>query len=203
MTLRTVEKPDYSARDEIDRMLLRRISRGDRDAFDALYFDYHRRLSKFLLRFTSQYTIVEEVINDTMFCVWKQVNDYQGQSRVSTWIMAIAFRQARDVLRGLKRARIREQRVFEEQQLTAELSTDDDRIARSEWIAAALEELPVEQRVAVELAYVFGHSTSEIAEICDCPVNTVKSRMFAARKALRVLLRHLSGESRDTRLGSQ
>lgn len=194
MGLTPVEKADITEQDEVDRALLRRIARGDRDAFDALYFDYHRRLSKFLLRFSTQYPNVEEIINDTMFSVWKQASEFEGRSKVSTWIMGIAFRQASNMLRGLDRARRRDREAAEQKLHWDEAPSDAERIASSDWIGRALEQLPVEQRAAMELAYVFGHSTIEIAEICDCPVNTVKSRMFAARRALRSLLPALAGE---------
>lgn len=194
MTLSPVKDVERSAQDEIDTALLRRVARGDRDAFDALYFDYHRRLSKFLLRFSSEYSNVEEIINDTMFCVWKQASEFENRSKVSTWIMGIAYRQSSKMLRGIGRARQRERQVAEQEACQPEPPSDVDVLARSEWIDTALSQLPVEQRAAMELCYILGHSTSEIAEICDCPVNTVKSRMFAARKALRSLLPTLGGE---------
>lgn len=197
MTLKSVDKPELLARDEIDRSLLRRVARGDRDAFDALYFNYQRRLSRFLLRFSSHYPVSEEIINDTMFCVWRQAGEFQGRSKVSTWIMSIAFRQATNMLRKVDRAKRRDQKAAETEALDANLSSDIDRHTRSEWIEAAMQRLPVEQRAALELSYMFGHSVTEIAEICDCPENTVKSRMFAARKALRIHLPELAGDDRD------
>ncbi len=198
MALTSVKDIDCSAQDQVDRALLRRVARGDRDAFDALYFDYHRRLSRFLLRFSPEYSNIEEIINDTMFCVWKQAAEFEGRSKVSTWIMSIAYRQATTLLRGISRARLRDQRAAHDEDCLSEPASEGEALARSEWVGKALEQLPVEQRSAMELGYMLGHSTSEIAEICDCPVNTVKSRMFAARKALRCLLPTLAGDTIPT-----
>lgn len=195
MAMTPVRSVGPSAQEDIDRALLRRVARGDRDAFDAMYFDYHRRLSRFLLRFSPEYSNIEEIINDTMFCVWKQASQFEGRSKVSTWIMSIAYHQSTNLLRGISRARQRDQLAADDQAQLAQAPGDSDVLARSEWIGKALEQLPVEQRTALELGYMLGHSTSEIAEICDCPINTVKSRMFAARKALRCLLPTLAGDS--------
>lgn len=193
MTLTSATKPNRWTRDEEDRVRLSRVARGDDDAFKAVYVEYHRRLSKFLLRFCDHYPVVEEIINDTMFVVWKQADRYRGKSKVSTWIMGIAFRQATNMLRGIERARIRDQRAAQELQTNQDTNPLEQQTHR-DWISAAMLELPVDQRVAVELGYYLGYSCAEIAEICDCPVNTVKSRMFAARKTLQTTLQELSGE---------
>src|SRR5258707_10440612 len=92
------------ARDEGDRRLLARVAAGDREAFRELYIMYHRRLARFLTRLTRQYEIAEEVINDTLWAVWRKAGDFRGDSRVSTWIMGIAYRRALKSLRARSRA---------------------------------------------------------------------------------------------------
>jgi RNA polymerase sigma-70 factor (ECF subfamily) len=167
--------------------LLRRTADHDRDAFEALYHIYNRRLARFLTRMTRHPEIAEEVINDTMWVVWQRAGEFRGSSRVSTWIMGIAYRRA---LKGFRRASVRLVPVGLEQaaDVQADASADLDRLEGRQVVAQALAQLPLEQRLVVELTYYLGHSCAEIAEILDCPVNTVKTRMFHARRKLRALL---------------
>jgi len=166
--------------------LLERVAQGDRRAFQELYVGYHRRLARFLTRLTHGYPIAEEIINDTMSVVWRKAANFRGQSQVSTWIMGIAYRRA---LKSLKRESNATHVPF--------LPGDEDAPATDptqrtyelhEWIGHALAQLPVEQRMVVELTYYVGLSCQEIATIMECPVNTVKTRMFHARRRLRTAL---------------
>src|SRR5512140_920680 len=85
--------------DDLDRGLLRRIAASDHGALEDLYTRYHRRLVRFLTRLTYRYELAEEIINDTLWLVWQQAGDFRGASRVSTWIMGIAYRRALATLR--------------------------------------------------------------------------------------------------------
>ena len=166
--------------------LLERVAQGDRRAFQELYIAYHRRLARFLTRLTQGYPIAEEIINDTMSVVWRKAASFRGQSKVSTWIMGIAYRRA---LKSLKR----ESNATHVPSMPGdENSPAADPAQRTyelrEWIGHALAQLPVEQRMVVELTYYVGLSCQEIATIMECPVNTVKTRMFHARKRLRTAL---------------
>jgi RNA polymerase sigma-70 factor (ECF subfamily) len=179
-------------RDEGERRLLARVAGGDREAFRELYIAYHRRLARFLTRLTRHFEIAEEVINDTLWVVWRKAGDFRGDSRVSTWIMGIAYRRALKTLRS--RGNVLHDTVpIENEMLTApdELGAAET----SEWILLAMQHLPTEQRLALEFAYGYGHSCEEIAAIMDCPVNTVKTRLFHARAKLRALLPGLAGTS--------
>jgi len=177
-------------RDESDRLLLGRVVAGDRDAFRDLYIAYHRRLARFLTRLTHRYELAEEIINDTMWVVWRRAAKFRGESRVSTWIIGIAYRRA------LKSLKSRGQRPMETMPLeTVSLVAPDElgEAETSEWILQGMQQLPLEQRLALEFAYGHGHSCEEIAEIMNCPVNTVKTRLFHARVKLRALLPGLAG----------
>jgi RNA polymerase sigma-70 factor (ECF subfamily) len=177
-------------RDESDRLLLGRVVAGDRDAFRDLYIAYHRRLARFLTRLTHRYELAEEIINDTMWVVWRRAAKFRGESRVSTWIIGIAYRRA------LKSLKSRGQRPMETTPLeTVSLVAPDElgEAETSEWILQGMQQLPLEQRLALEFAYGHGHSCEEIAEIMNCPVNTVKTRLFHARVKLRALLPGLAG----------
>jgi RNA polymerase sigma-70 factor (ECF subfamily) len=172
-------------------VLLRRTQAGDRDAFQELYGIYHRRLARFLTRMVRRYEIAEEIINDTLWVVWQKAGDFRGSSQVSTWIMGIAYRRALKTLRrtNLHLALSDADAAIED----SDAGEAVDQADRAQLVARALAQLPIEQRLVVEFTYYMGHSCSDIAEIMDCPVNTVKTRMFHARRKLRVLLPELSG----------
>jgi len=167
--------------------LLRQVAAGDRAAFKELYLIYHRRLARFLMRMTSRHDLIEEVINDTLWTVWLKAGDFRGDSLVSTWIVGITYRRALKALRRHGTARpmlIEEVAVAPDVQLEAE---------NREWLGQALAELPLEQRMVMEFSYLMGHSCEEIAQIMQCPVNTVMTRMFHAREKLRRSLPRLAG----------
>ena len=182
-----------------DLDLLGRIARGERHAFETFYRDYHGRLTRFLARLTPQRPLIEEVVNDTLWTVWRNATAFRGASQVSTWVMGIAWRCGLKALRrsgGEVLESVAEHPAAPTSQPFVEQETQD-------WIQQGLRQLPVEQRTTLELAYYFGHSLEEIAEIMDCPVGTVKGRMFHARIKLRNLLPALGGDvsggTRETR----
>ena len=169
--------------------LIARIGEGDRKAFEELYHLYHRRMARFLMRLTRRYDTAEEVINDTFWVVWRKARTFRGDSQPSTWILGIAYRKARNALRCS--ARLAEKNLQAELlPLTSEEPTDREELR--DWLGRALAELPVEQRLALELCYELGHSCEEIAAIMGCPVNTVKTRLFHARAKLQKLLPQLA-----------
>ena len=175
---------------ERERHLIERVAARDSAAFQELYFLYHRRLARFLTRLVRRFEIAEEVINDTMWVVWRKAGDFRGASRVSTWIMGIAYRRALKTLQRVSAITAHEN----PQETLPELTTDEPMRTDElrEWLAVALERLPLEQRMVLELTYLLGHSCEEIGAIMDCPVNTVKTRMFHARQKLRVMLPKLA-----------
>lgn len=177
-----------SATESNEVRLLALVANGDRRAFETLYRNYFPRLVKFLNRMTRSPALIEEVVNDTMFIVWQRASSFNGSCKVSTWIFAIAYRRA------LKGTRLLDEPVeseFEEASLgdmQNEPEQDVMHRQRQENIERALDALPFVQRAVVNLTYFHGLAYGEIAEIMDCPVNTVKTRMFHARRRLRALL---------------
>jgi RNA polymerase sigma-70 factor (ECF subfamily) len=172
-----------------EKDLIARIADGDRKAFEELYYLYHRRLARFLTRLTRRYDLAEEVVNDTFWVVWRKARTFRGDSQPSTWILGIAYRKARNAFRTS--ARLAEKNLeIEQLPPTDEQPTDIEELR--DWLGRALAELPLEQRLAVELCYELGHSCEEIATIMDCPVNTVKTRLFHARAKLQRLLPQLA-----------
>jgi RNA polymerase sigma-70 factor (ECF subfamily) len=172
-----------------DTGLLDCIAQGDCRALETLYLRYHPRLTRFLWRVTPRYEDVEEIINDTFVVVWQRGRDFRGASEVSTWIMGIAYRLALKSVRH-QQALLRTPRA----DVTQEAFDDPMQVSEmQDWMARALSLLPLEQRLTVELVYHMGHSLQEIAEITDCPLGTVKARMFHARAKLRQYLPVLAG----------
>jgi RNA polymerase sigma-70 factor (ECF subfamily) len=176
--------------DTRDRALIARITHADRAALKELYLLYHRRLARFLTRVTSRYDLAEEIINDTFWVVWQRAGDFRGASNVSTWIMGIAYRRG---LKSLKRASVMQATANDVAAEAAQSEEPWSGAELREWLDVALARLPAEQRLVLELAYHMGHSCEEIALIMSCPVNTVKTRMFHARKKLKLLLPQLAG----------
>ena len=182
--------------DAQDLKLLQRVAIKDKVAFERLYARFYPLLTRYLTRVVRRPEMVEEVVNDTLFVVWEKAEQFQGRSKVSTWITGIAY------LKGIKA--LDKLKVQPEAQAEAIHEADDieesrDLIARlglDEWLSHGLDRISVEQRSVVELTYFSGYSYQEIADIMDCPVNTVKTRMFHARRRLAKLLPLLSEQRR-------
>lgn len=176
-----------AADNERDQQLLTRVAARDREAFKQLYHIYHRRLTRFLMRLTRHHEIAEEIINDTLWIVWRKAPEFRHGSLVSTWIFGIAYR------RGLKTLQRQPPPACDIDDESEAVADDDVQPAyeRSDWLERALAQLPVNQRAVLELSYYLGHSCEEIAQIMDCPVNTVKTRMHKARLKMKMLLRRL------------
>ena len=179
--MQTAEDPDFT--------LLAQVADGDRGAFEALYRRYHPRLYGYLLRLLRRPEVVDEAINDTLFVVWQKASGFAGASRVSTWIFGIAYRKG---LKALARIDRRGSELDAETSLDqiAEGGPERDLATRelAREVTAALVRLPPDQRAVVEMTYYQELPYREIAAIMDCPVNTVKTRMFHARRRLRELL---------------
>ena len=167
--------------------LLRRVAAKDRKAFEALYHLYYRRLFGYLLKITRRAELVEEVLNDVMLAIWKGAASFDGRSRPSTWIFGIAYHKA---LKGLAR---QPQEPGEETERPEPVDREEPeslavRRELATVLGRALGALPPDQRAVVELTYYYGLAYQEISEIVGCPVNTVKTRMFHARRRLREML---------------
>jgi RNA polymerase sigma-70 factor, ECF subfamily len=182
-----------SAREHRERELLERIGARDREAMREFYLLYRYRLARFLRRMTRRHELIDEMINETLVVVWEKAGDFRGDSRVSTWIMGIAYRRGSNLLRSECRA---EERMVlpttEDQYLQDPVAEQSDLAGLLE---RAMESLSPDHRAVLELTYDLGHSCREIAAIMGCPVNTVKTRMFHARNKLRGLVPILAAPS--------
>jgi RNA polymerase sigma-70 factor (ECF subfamily) len=177
----------------LELQLLDQIMQGNEGAFETLYRIYHPRLTRFLTNLVRRPQLVEEVLNDTMMVVWQRGDSFKGGSKLSTWIFAIAYRKA---MKGLKR----QDDPIEDFDADHRESTDDspEEIAsyqrRHALLLEAVNELSPTHRAVVDLTYFHEMDYNEIATVLDCPVGTVKTRMFHARRHLK---RHLGGEMAD------
>jgi RNA polymerase sigma-70 factor (ECF subfamily) len=176
-----------------ERELLERVKARDVDAFERLYRMYQPRLVRFLSNLVRRPQLVEEVLDDTMMVVWETAGSFRGTSKLSTWVFAIAYRKA-------LKARARWPDPVEDQENDTRVSNDPapdaelERTGIRNALVAAMDQLSAEQRAVVDLTYFHELGYREIAEILSCPVDTVKTRMFHARRRLK---QALSGKLAD------
>lgn len=187
---RQVDPARRAAQDAEDWALISAIGRGDQQALATLYQRHYDTLYRFVLRVTRQVDMVEDVINEVMMVVWQQAARAEPRALASTWILAIAHRKA---LRSFSRAG----------QTTDGLDDDDPRfgveavglqgVDATDLLHKALAVLTPDQRAVMELVYEQGLHYSDIAEMLGCPENTVKTRVFHARRKLRAAWPALTG----------
>jgi RNA polymerase sigma-70 factor (ECF subfamily) len=172
-----------------DETLIGQIARGDRLAMQVLFARHHVRIYRFVLRVVRDEMAAEDVIGDVFLDVWRQASRFEGRSAVSTWLMAIARFKALSLLR--KR---RDDALDEETAESIEEPSDDPELAvekqdKSKKLRACLAGLSREHREIIDLVYYHEKSVEEVALIVGIPENTVKTRMFYARKKLGELCR--------------
>ena len=180
-----------AAQDEA--LLVRQVAAGEPRAFENLYRIYHPRLTRFLINILRRPHLVEEALDDTMMVVWRRPESYTGASKVSTWIFAIAYRTA---LKALSRLDEPQEDLDAERRPSLDLDPEralGDRQVQK-LLLSAMDKLSSDHRVVVDLTYYHEAGYREIAEIMNCPVGTVKTRMFHARQKLKDLL---DGELED------
>lgn len=167
--------------------LIARIADGDLRAFEQLYRIYHPRLTRFLFNILRRPQLVEEALNDTLMVVWRRPDSFNGTSKVSTWIFAIAYRTA-------LKARSRNDEPVEDTAADERASLEpgpEQAMGHRQVqaiLAGAMGRLSAEHRAVVDLTYFHEAGYREIAEILDCPVGTVKTRMLHARRHLKTIL---------------
>lgn len=175
--------------DQVDeRRLIARIGAQDQSALQALLGRHQLRVYRFVLRIVRRDAVAEEVTNEVFLEVWRNARSYEGRSSVGTWLLSIAHNRAVSALR--KR---REESWVEDAAGSIADEGDDPEVAlqkagKAEQIRRCIERLSEEHRTIVDLVYYHEKSVNEVSEILGIPVNTVKTRMFYARKKLSELL---------------
>lgn len=175
-----------------DADLIVSVAGQDEAAFHALYMRYYERLRQFISRVTRRRDLTEEILNDTFFTVWNKAGSFGGHSLVSTWIFGIAYNKCLKALERTERWRARycAMEQDQEEEFSREYSPDEaagDAQLRHR-VRHSLKQLSPEQRMAFELTHFSGYSYAEVAVVAHCSINTVKTRMFHARRKLQALL---------------
>lgn len=174
---------------ELDDVLVSRIAAGDRRAFERLFAKYGARVFRYAYRLISDESKAEEVTNDVMMEVWKTAARFEGRSQVSTWILGITRHLALNAVRrkAFQTVDVDDPAVAIEDDVPNAAHLRDRDTLRA-GLKRALGRLSPEHRDVVELTFFHDCSYQEIARILGCPENTVKTRMFHARKQLKGLL---------------
>ncbi len=179
-----------------DEELVRRIAQHDARAFEILYYRYAAKLSGYLRRMLRREDLAEEALNDVMMLVWKKADSFDALGPLSSWLFGIARNKGLKVLSVARRDAARYTYVGHDEERLDTVqegsnSDEPDTQLANQQLMQSLSEglagLPPKQRLVVELACIEGLSYREIADIMDCPVNTIKTRMFHARKSLKGL----------------
>jgi RNA polymerase sigma-70 factor, ECF subfamily len=173
-----------SALEAGDEILIGRIAGGDRLAMQALYARHHVKVFRFVLRLVRNEAFAQDLINEVFLDVWRQANRFEGRSAVSTWILAIARFKALSSVRRRKDAALDEEaaEAIEDQADTPDIALQKK--DTGEILRQCLTKLSPDHREIIDLVYYHEKSVEEVAEIVDIPENTVKTRMFYARKKL-------------------
>ncbi len=184
------EKPPFMATDRsgevTEEELIARICGSDHAAFEDLYKRYYQRLFRFCYRITRSVDSIEEIINDVMYVVWKKAPTFHAGTRLSTWIFGIAYKKCLKCVS--ERMQVEHLEIEDaEEFIPGVLDKGLENLEIEDWIVVAFSALPADQRAVLELTYHQELHYSEIAEIMDCPENTVKTRMFHARKKIKAL----------------
>lgn len=167
---------------------IRRIALGDREAFENLFRSYQRRIFAYLYGLVGRAETAEELTSDVLVEVWKNASRFRGDSRPSTWIFGIARYKALSALRRpeLDQAEEKAAAGVADPAMAADERLAKEAVRRS--VREALARLSPAHREVIELTFYHGFSCQEIAQIVKRPVNTVKTRMFHARRRLHEIL---------------
>lgn len=194
---------------EVDQQLVERAQRGDKHAFELLVGKYQRRLSRLISRFVRDAAEVEDVTQDAFIKAYRALPAFRGESAFYTWLYRIGINTAKNYLLSQGRRAptttlhdADEAEDFEEADLLHEVSTPENEMMSKqviEVVNSSLQKLPDDLRTALTLREIDGLSYEEIAAVMDCPVGTVRSRIYRAREAIAENLRPLLGTSKDQR----
>jgi RNA polymerase sigma-70 factor (ECF subfamily) len=191
---------------DVDAQLIERVKRGDTRAFEMLVVKYQRRVERLIGRMVRDVDLVPDIAQETFIRAYRALPQFRGDSAFYTWLYRIAVNTAKKALVELKRdplvseaARAPADDGEETSRLENELTDAEtpDAVLASKQVAAtvnaAIEALSEDLRQAITLREIEGLSYEEIAEVMNCPIGTVRSRIFRAREAIAQRLRPLLG----------
>jgi RNA polymerase sigma-70 factor (ECF subfamily) len=194
---------------EIDRQLVERAQQGDKKAFGLLVDKYQRKLARLLSRFIRDPAEVEDVTQEAFIKAYRALPAFRGDSAFYTWLYRIGINTAKNYLMALGRraptsteVEAEEAEGFDEGEQLRDINTPESLLLSreiAETVNATIEKLPEELRRAIQMREIEGMSYEDIAQAMDCPIGTVRSRIFRAREAIAEQLRPLLGTSKDKR----
>jgi RNA polymerase sigma-70 factor (ECF subfamily) len=194
---------------EIDQQLVERAQRGDKKAFELLVAKYQRKLARLLSRFIRDPAEVEDVAQDAFIKAYRALPSFRGESAFYTWLYRIGINTAKNYLVALGRRAptatefdSEDAENFENGDQLRDVDTPENELMSkqiAQTVNDTMEELPEELRTAIVLREIDGLSYEEIATVMNCPIGTVRSRIFRARETIAERLRPLLQTSKDRR----
>jgi RNA polymerase sigma-70 factor (ECF subfamily) len=194
---------------DIDRQLVARAQRGDKQAFELLVEKYQRKLARLLSRFIRDPAEVEDVTQEAFIKAYRALPAFRGDSAFYTWLYRIGINTAKNYLMAMGRraptsteVEAEEAEGFEEGEQLRDINTPESMLLSSEianTVNSTIEQLPEELRTAIQMREIEGMSYEDIAKAMDCPIGTVRSRIFRAREAIAEQLRPLLDTGKDKR----
>lgn len=194
---------------DIDQQLVERVQRGDKAAFELLVIKYQRKIFRLLSRLIRDPTEIEDVAQEAFIKAYRALPKFRGESAFYTWLYRIAINTAKNYLVAQGRRaptstanEVEEAENFDDADQLRDVNTPDAMLLSKqvgEAVNRAIDRLPEELRTAIVLRELEGLSYEEIAESMNCPIGTVRSRIFRAREAIAAELRPLLDTSKDKR----
>ncbi len=188
--------------EDLDQDLVRRVQQGDKSAFDLLVIKYQHKIVHLVNRYVKDPTEAQDVAQDTFIKAYKALGEFRGESAFYTWLYRIAINTAKNYLLSRSRRHsdyevdMQDAEQIENAPQLKDIETPENQLMNDqiiEVIKSAIEKLPEEMRIAIMLREFEGMSYEEIAEAMDCPIGTVRSRIFRAREAIDEQLNPLLG----------
>jgi RNA polymerase sigma-70 factor (ECF subfamily) len=194
---------------EVDQQLVERAQRGDKRAFELLVAKYQRKLARLLSRFIRDPGEVEDVAQEAFIKAYRALPSFRGDSAFYTWLYRIGINAAKNYLVAMGRRAptttgrdAEDAESFDDGDQLRDINTPENMLMSKQVAAvvnAAMDQLPEELRTAITLREIEGLSYEDIAEIMNCPIGTVRSRIFRAREAIAEKLRPMLDISKDKR----
>jgi RNA polymerase sigma-70 factor (ECF subfamily) len=186
--LHTITSAGRQASDKSDVALIRSIAEGNKHAMQNLFARHNVRVFRFVLRFVGDKSAAEDLVSEAFLDVWRQAGRFQGRSQVTTWLLAIARNKALSALRRRSTEELDEDAAaaIEDPQDNPEVTMQNRQ--KSGILLNCLTQLSPAHREVIDLVYYHQKSIDEVAEITGVPQNTVKTRMFYARKRIAELM---------------
>ncbi|OQW69792.1 MAG: RNA polymerase sigma factor RpoE [Proteobacteria bacterium ST_bin11] len=179
--------------EDLDQELVLRVQQGDKSAFDLLVIKYQHKIVHLVNRYVKDPSEAQDVAQDTFIKAYRALGDFRGDSAFYTWLYRIAINTAKNYLLSRSRRHfdyeidVQDAEQVENAPQLKDIETPENLLMNEQIVAvikSAIERLPEEMRIAITLREFEGMSYEEIAEAMDCPIGTVRSRIFRAREAI-------------------